>query len=189
MDKVNAGIGLQEVAPSALARMRLAGHQQHAQIFAYRVHRGDRAVVALAGLIWQHIGRQFDYVCSRAAERHFERGLCANLRGLLRHLFAIDKNADSRLGACRSWAVIGDKKLHLRWFACEAEAGRLGEADRPVELLVAARDQRVHRRVKAKRGNILWHIVHLAVCDQNGASNAVWRHVAENVGKRGKQPG
>ena len=45
MDEIDAGVGLEKVAPGALAGMRLARHQQDAQLVAHAVDRDDRAVV------------------------------------------------------------------------------------------------------------------------------------------------
>ena len=45
MDEVDGGVGLEQVAPGALAGMRLAGDQQHAQLVAHAVDRDDGAVV------------------------------------------------------------------------------------------------------------------------------------------------
>ena len=45
MDEVDAGVGLEQVAPGALAGMRLARDQQHAQLVAHAVDRDHRAVV------------------------------------------------------------------------------------------------------------------------------------------------
>jgi hypothetical protein len=45
MHKIDASIGFEQIAPGSLARMRLAGHQQHAQLVAHAVDRDDRAVV------------------------------------------------------------------------------------------------------------------------------------------------
>ena len=45
MDEIDAGVGFEQIAPGALAGMRLAGDQQHAQLVAHAVDRDHRAVV------------------------------------------------------------------------------------------------------------------------------------------------
>jgi hypothetical protein len=45
MHEIDIGVGLEQVAPSALARMRFAGDEQHAQLVAHAVDRDHGAVV------------------------------------------------------------------------------------------------------------------------------------------------
>ena len=46
----------------------------------------------------------------------------------------------------------------------------------------------MHRRGEAERGGIGRHVVHAAVGDQDGAGDAVRRHVGERRAERGEQP-
>ena len=46
MDEIDVGVGLEQVAPHALALMRLARDQQHAELVAHALDRDDRAMVA-----------------------------------------------------------------------------------------------------------------------------------------------
>ena len=50
MDEVDVGVRLQEIAPHALAGMRLAGDKQHAQLVAHAVDVDHGAVA---------VGRKF----------------------------------------------------------------------------------------------------------------------------------
>jgi hypothetical protein len=45
MYEVDAGVGLEQVAPRSLARMRLAGQEQDTQLVAHAVDGDDRAIV------------------------------------------------------------------------------------------------------------------------------------------------
>ena len=45
MHEIDRGIGLEQIAPGALARMRLARNEQHAQAVANAFDDGDGAVV------------------------------------------------------------------------------------------------------------------------------------------------
>ena len=70
-----------------------------------------------------------------------------------------------------------------------AEARRLREYDAPVDFVLMARDQRVQRRRKTQRGGIGRHVVNAAVGDQDGAGDAVGRHVGERRRQCRKQLG
>ena len=50
MHEIDRGVGLEQVAPGALAGMRLAGDQQHAQLVAHAVDRDHGAIVDLREL-------------------------------------------------------------------------------------------------------------------------------------------
>ena len=68
MDEVDRGVGFQQVAPGALAGMRLAGDQQHAQILADAVDQRDGAVVGVGQLAVGAVDRQLDDVAAGARE-------------------------------------------------------------------------------------------------------------------------
>ena len=75
MDEIDRGVGLQQVAPGALAGMRLAGNQQHAQILADAVDHGDGAVVGVGQLAVGAVDRQFDDVAAGARNGELQRHL------------------------------------------------------------------------------------------------------------------
>ena len=62
VDEVDRGIRLQEVAPGALAGMRLAGDEEDAQILADAVDAGDGAVVDRGQFAGERLGVEFDDV-------------------------------------------------------------------------------------------------------------------------------
>ena len=44
MDEIDIRVGLEQIAPHPLARMRLAGDEQHMQLVAHALDRDDRPV-------------------------------------------------------------------------------------------------------------------------------------------------
>jgi hypothetical protein len=69
VDEVDRGVGLQQVAPGALAGMRLAGDEQHAQVLADALHLGDGAVVGVRQFAVQFADGQLDDVGAADARR------------------------------------------------------------------------------------------------------------------------
>ena len=62
VDEVDRGVGLQEVAPGALAGMRLAGDEEDAEVLADALDRGDGAVVDLGQLAVERLGLELEDV-------------------------------------------------------------------------------------------------------------------------------
>src|ERR1700752_4407421 len=71
--------------------------------------------------------------------------------------------------------------------ADDAEARRGRDSNTPVALVLAAGDQRMHRRLEADRACIGGNVVHAAVGDQEGTGNAVDRHIRQRRGQRAEQ--
>ena len=59
MNEIDVGVGLQKIAPHALALVRLARHQKHAQFVAHAFDRNDGAIVDVGKLVRQ--GRDFEF--------------------------------------------------------------------------------------------------------------------------------
>ena len=93
MHQVDGGVGLQEVAPGALAGMRLAGDEQHAQILADAVEDGDGAVVGVGDLALGLVDRQFDDVAPGVGDDDLERHRLADHGALGRYGLAVDGDA------------------------------------------------------------------------------------------------
>ncbi len=68
MHQVDRGIRFQQVAPGALAGMRFARNQQHAQVLADAVENGDGAVVGVGEFALGLVDGQFDDVAAGVAE-------------------------------------------------------------------------------------------------------------------------
>ena len=67
--------------------------------------------------------------------------------------------------------------------------GAADDRDAAVALVLAAGDQRMHRRLEAERGGVGRDVVHAAVGDQERAGDAVDRHVRQRRGQRAEQLG
>lgn len=78
--EVDSGIGLQQVAPGALAGVRLAGHQQYAQILADAFGGDDHAIVGRRQFSRHRIEFDFDNVRARVRERHVDLVGAADFR-------------------------------------------------------------------------------------------------------------
>ena len=68
--EIDGGVGLQQVAPDALAGVRLAGDQQHAQVLAHALGGDDRAVVGGGQLARRRLELDLDDVLAGVRERH-----------------------------------------------------------------------------------------------------------------------
>ena len=99
MDEIHRGVGFQEIAPGAFARMGLAGHQQHPEVFADALDAGDCAVVGCRDFRRLFLDRELDNVV--AAARDFQRiGALLAGNGLGdTAILAIDADGDRQRGA------------------------------------------------------------------------------------------
>ena len=93
--EVDGGVGLEQVAPHALAGVRLARHQQHAQVLAHALGRHDHAVVGGGQLARRRLELDLDDVLAGVRERHLDRHGAADLGGarLVRAALAADLEA------------------------------------------------------------------------------------------------
>ena len=64
----------------------------------------------------------------------------------------------------------------------DAEARRIDQHHAAVALVGMTGDQRMHRRGEAEPGEVGRHVVDAPVGDQDGAGNAVRRHVGKGAG-------
>ncbi len=78
--EIDGGVGLQQVAPHALAGVRLAGDQQHAQVLAHALGRHHDAVVGRGELARRRLQLDLDDVLAGVRERHLDRHGAADLR-------------------------------------------------------------------------------------------------------------
>ena len=166
--------------------MRLARHQQHAQLVAHAVDRDHRAVVDLRELAFERRGLDLDDIRARMRDRHVDLDVGAHGDGALFHHVAVAPHGDLRradLGA-----LILDAEADGLRLADDAEARRLRQHHAAVDLVAVAGDQRMQRRGKAERRRIGRHVVHAAVGDHDGAGDAVGRHVGQRRGQCREQP-
>ncbi len=185
MDKVDVGVRLQEIAPHALAGMRFAGDEQHAQLVAHAVDvdHGAVAVGRKFPLDWGDL--ELDHVDAGVFDRRLHLDPLAGLgahRGD-RLAVAAYSEADRR---ARTGAVddARDDRLVL---ADDAIARRLDQLDPPLALALMAGDQGVQRRIEPKRGGGAGNVVDVAVGDHDRAADPLERRVGERVAQGGEQ--
>jgi hypothetical protein len=183
--QVDRGVGLEQVAPGALAGMRFAGNQEHAQVLADAIDDGDSAVVGVGEFALDRIDREFDDVAPGARDRHLQRRRLAYIGALYRNKLAVDRDADIDRAA---FVAGGDDAIgHVERLADDAEARRVLEADAAVALVLVAGNQGMQWRVEA--GSCLGSVVDLAVSDHDRTGDARRRHVAEGAFQRAEQAG
>ena len=188
--EIDGGVRLQQVAPHALAGVRLAGDQQHAQVLAHALGRHHHAVVGGGELARRRLQLDLDDVLAGVRERHLDRHGAADLGGarLVGAAFAADLEGDPVAGAALA-AGLDHARLDVARRADDAVARRLQHLDAAVELVGLAGQQRVHGSVEAQRLRRLGHVVHLAVGDHDDAGQPVGRRVGERAVEVGEQVG
>ncbi len=186
MHQIDRSVRLEQVAPGALAGMRLARHQEHAQLVAHAVDRQNRAVVDLRQLVVERGGVDLHDVLALVRDRHRDLDVGVHRdHALLQHLAVAPHD---HLGGADMGALVLDAEADGLRLADDAEARRLGQHHPPVDLVGMAGDQRVHRRGKAERARLGRHVVHAPVGDHDGAGHAVGRHVGERRRQGREQP-
>ena len=113
-------------------------------------------------------------------------GLAARERALADHLAVA---ADRDLGALAGDALVVEPVGDGLGLSDDAEARRRGDRNAAVALVLAAGDQRMHRRLEAQRGGVGRNVVDAAVGDQEGAGDAIDGHVRQRRGQRAEQFG
>ena len=181
MNEVHVGVGLQKVAPGALAGMRLAGYQQHAQLVTHAVDGDDGAVVDGCQFALERSGFDLDDVWAGMRDLDLRAHGRAGLHGALVDDFAVAADGDlSRSCANAGILDLVDDGLLL---VDDSEARRGDQGNAAITFVRAAGNQRVQRRGKAKGGSIRRHVMDAAIGEHDCASNAIRRH----VGQRGTQ--
>ena len=83
MDEIDGGIRLQQIAPGALAGMRLARYQQHPQAVAHALGRDDGAVVLKGDLALELGNRQLDQILAAMADLDARLGQLAGITDIV----------------------------------------------------------------------------------------------------------
>ena len=127
----------EQVAPGALAGMRLAGHQQHAQLVAHAVDRDHGAVVDRGELALQRRGLDLDDVRAGVRDRNLRvDGVAGRDGAAVQHLAVA---ADRDLGRRRPRALVLDAIDDGLRLADDAEARRRHQHDAAVALVALRR--------------------------------------------------
>jgi hypothetical protein len=184
VDEVHVGVGFQEIAPGALARMRLAGDEQHAQLLADALDGNDGPVVGLRQLVGQPLHFELDHVGTAMLDAHIEREGRIGSNLLSGENLSVPAHGHERRTRA---AALHDLRPDGLVLADDAEAGRLQELDLPVALVGTAGDERVQRRPEAEAFHGLWNVVHHAVGNEDDAGEPVRRHVGQSVRQSGEQ--
>src|SRR5262249_39742665 len=155
MHEIDAGVGFEQVAPGSLARMRLAGHEQDAQLVAHAVDGDDRAIVDAGELALER--RRFDLhdVRARMGYRPGDADGPTPAHGAALDPLAVAARRHLRR-ACRRALILDAEGDGLR-LPDDAEARSSHEHDAAVALVLVAGDQSVHGRGKAEPGDPARH--------------------------------
>ena len=128
VDEVDRGVRLEQVAPGALAGMRLARDQQHAQLVAHAVDRDHGAVVDLRQLVVDRRGLDLDDVRAGMGDLHVDGDVAADPDAAAVDLLAVA--ADRHLRGAGRGALILDLEGDRLALADDAEARRRRPARR-----------------------------------------------------------
>ena len=185
MDEIDVGVGLQQVAPHALALMRLARHQQHAQLVAHAFDRDDRLAVAVGDLVLHRRDFELDDIRAGVVDRRLDLEVLPDFGVQRRDRLAVAAHRHRR----RLALIVGiddarDDRLVL---ADDAEARRLDELDAPVALALVAGDEHMHRRVEAERARRGRDVVGVSVGEQHRAADPLRRRIGQRRAQRGEQ--
>ncbi len=185
MDEIDRGIGLQKIAPDALAGVRFAGDKQHAQPVAHARHRDHGAVVLQRQFGRAGLGLHLDDILAAMADRDIDRGVLANRHHARADAVAVDADLDIRRAALGA-AEIVDPHHHARRLSDNGEARRVDDGELAVAFVPAAGDQRMDRRMN---GELVGRrrVMHLAVGDQDRAGDALRRHISQGAVQTGKK--
>jgi len=189
VDQVDRRVGLQDVAPGALARMRLARHQQHAQPVAHAVDHDGGAVVGLAQLAGQAFDREFEHGRPAMVEAEGHLGVAPDRQLQRLGGAGVLGRGHGGDGAGLALRQVVDPQGHGDVLADQAEARRLGDDDAAVDLVLAAGQQGVDWAEGGAGRRVGRHIVHLAVGNQDGAGQPPPRHIGRRRAQRLEQPG
>ncbi len=170
MDEIDRGIGFQEVAPGALARMRLSRNEEHAKIFADAVEHMHGAVVRLRHLAGNRIDGEFQDVVAAARNGEAERqrlvpgsacsvAISLPFRRIVTSALPPEPRRHPRPE--RSFSAVRRR----------CEAGGADDFDAPVELVRLAADQGVDGCIEAELLVDVRHVVDLAVGNEDGAAD------------------
>ena len=187
MDEIDVRVGFQEIAPHALALVRLAGDEQHAQFVANALDRDDRLVVEGRQLARDRRRLELENVRARMVDRRRDpEGLSD--RGADRGERLPVAAHGQRRRLARTAAVDhaqGDRLV----LADDAEARRLDELDAAVALFRMPCDEDMQRRVETQRADRGGNVVRDSVGDDDRPADAFGRRVAQRGPQRREQLG
>jgi hypothetical protein len=181
VDEIDVRVGFEQIAPSTLAGVRLAGDEQYAQFFAYAFNRQCCAIVERREFSLEPCGLDLNDVRSSMGDFHRHFGPRAGDHRCACNLDAVAANDDRYGGACGR-AFVLDAVTDGLALADNAEARRCVKHDAAVALAGLTGNERVHRRIEAEE-RLCRHVMNAAIGDEDRARHAIGRH----FGKRRAQ--
>ena len=185
MHEIDIGVRAQKVAPHALARMRLAGNEQHLQLVAHAIDRQHRAVVDGGEFVRQRRHLDLDDVGAAMFDAHGNRQIRAGNGRQGRDLVAVAAHAH-RHGIARAGRV-EHARADREVLADDAEARRFGQFDAPVAFALMSRDEDMQGRAEPELIDAFGNVVNDAIRHHDDAAEPFRRHVREAALQSGKQ--
>ncbi len=186
MHQIHGAVGFQQVPPGALARIGLAGDQQHPKPVAHAVDRDHRGVVAPGQLAGHLGGGEFQHVDAAALQRDRERDRLADRHVEAQRPGAVERDRQRcHPAARRGGADVLDAQGHADRLADDGEGGRCLDDDPPVPVGIRAGQQHMHRpgEIRQRLG-----VVDLSVGDEDRPGDAVGRDLRRGLGQRAQEP-
>ena len=187
MHEIDVGVGFQQIAPHSFARMRLAGDQQHPELVAHALDVDHGAIAVGGDFAFDRRDFELNHVRARMVDRRLHIDPLPDLGVDRRDRFAVAPHRElDRLAVVGAVKNAGFDDLI---FADNAVARRLNELDTPLPLAFVTGDQRMQRRVEAKRSRGLRNVVRVAVGDDDRAADPVGRRIGERAPQSSEQFG
>ena len=169
--QIDRGIGFQEIAPRAFARMRFARYQENPEPVANAFNDGDGAVVLVRDFTSQRRHGDLDDVLPAVIDGHGDfDGLAGGQRDGLRVAAA---NDDSGIKWCAGTIGFLDMEGDGLVLADDAEAWGLVDHYLAVALGFGTGEQAVNRAADVALRQVGGRIVNLAVGHHDGASETL----------------
>ena len=187
MNQLHIGVGAQEIAPAALARMRLAGDEQNLQTVAHAFDCHDRLVVGEREFARSRRDLQLHDIGAAMLDAHRDIDDVAGHGTERRQQLAVPMHGNR--GARAVSARVDNARANCLILPDDAKARRLNKLDAAITLLLAPRDERMQRRPEPERLGFGGDIVNDAVRNEYGGADAFRRNVLQRFGQRAKQFG
>ena len=178
MHEIDVGVGLEKIAPRALARVRLAGDEQHFQLVAHALDGDDGLVVERREFVGQGRPLRVRRRCGPPCSTRTTARASAPARARVRPTSCPSRRMTSSIGSprspvsCTRTTMVWSRPTRPKRGASTSSMRRSRSPSRPVM-------KRMHRRAEAELVGAERNVVHDAVGDEDGAADAFGRHVGE----------
>ena len=167
--------------------MRLAGDQQYPELVAHALDVDHGAIAVGGDLAFDRRNFELDHVRAGMVDRRLHIDPLSDLGVDRRNRLAVSPHRE-----LDRFAVVGaveDARFDDLILADDAVARRLNQLDTPLPLAFVAGDQRMQRRVEAKRGRGLRNVVRVAVGDDDRAADPLGRRIGERAAQSSEKFG